>query len=305
MISPDELKQRLPGVLAFAPTPFDTETLELDLPGFRRNLEFLASGGIRAVGVAGFVGEYSALTAGEYPAVIRTAREAFGPDRLIVAGVGFGGALAAEYAAAAEANGADCVMLLPPYMVESDEEGLVAYTREVAAATNLGLMVHSRPGRPFTPRLVERLADVSGVVAYKDEFGDVRAFAEIAEHVGDQLVYVNAGAEPVMGYYAVAGATVMATAIGNFDPGVALDAFAASQELDFDRLRAILAPRATPWYRLREQNRGYLVSVSKTSMRLAGLAGGSVRPPLSNLPPEVEHELLGLLTETRFLEGAR
>lgn len=305
MMSPDELKHRLAGVLVFAPTPFDERMLELDLPGLRRNLEFLAAGGINAVAVAGFVGEYSALTASEYSAVVRTAREAFGPDRLIVAGVGFGSALAAQYAAGAERDGADCVMLLPPYLVEPTEDGLVASTQEVAAATKLGLMVHSMPGYPFTPRLVERLADVPGVVAYKDELGDVRAFAEIAQHVGDQLVYVNARAEPVMGYYAAAGATVLASAIANFDPSVALDAFAASQELDFDRLRTILAPRATPWYRLRERNRGYLISVSKASMNLMGLAGGSVRPPLSNLRGEVEQELLELLTETSYVEGAR
>jgi 5-dehydro-4-deoxyglucarate dehydratase len=271
----------------------------------RRNLEFLSAGGIRAVAVAGFVGEFSALDAAEYTAVLRTAREALGPDGLIVAGVGFGTALAAEYAAAAEAAGADCAMLLPPYLVAPTEDGMVAHTRTVAEATNLALMVHSMPGYPFTPRLVERLAEISNVVSYKDELGDVRGFAEVADHVGDRLVYVNGRAEPVMGFYAAAGATVLASAIGNFDPGLALDAFDASQALDFDRLRAILAPRATPWYRLRERNRGYLISVSKASMSLMGLAGGSVRPPLSNLRHEVECELRDLLTETNYLEAAR
>src|SRR5215469_6781021 len=176
MLTPEELKRRLPGALVFAPTPFLPETLEVDLAGFRRNLEFLADGGIQAVAVAGFVGEYSALNAAEYESVLQVAREAFGPDRLIVAGVGFGTALATEYAAAAERNGADCVMLLPPYLVEPTEDGLVAHTRAVAGATRLGVMVHSMPGYPFTSRLVERLAAIPGVVSYKDELGDVRAF---------------------------------------------------------------------------------------------------------------------------------
>jgi 5-dehydro-4-deoxyglucarate dehydratase len=291
--------------LVFAPTPFDAKTLELDLAGFRSNLEFLADGGIQAVAVAGFVGEFSALDGTEYESVLKTAREALGPDRLMVAGVGFGTALSKEYAATAERLGADCVMLLPPYLVEPTEDGLVAHTQAVAGATRLGLMAHSMPGYPFTPRLVERLAAIPGVVSYKDELGDVRAFAEIVDHVGDQLVYVNGRAEPVMAYYAAAGATVLATAIGNFDPALALEAYSAAAKQDFEELRALLAPRAMPWYRLRERNRGFLISVSKASMNLMGLAGGSVRPPLSGLKPEVERELVELLTQTKYLEGVR
>src|SRR5713226_6491203 len=104
VLSPEELKRRLPGVLIFAPTPFDPVTLEVDLPGLRRNMAFLADGGIGAVAVAGFVGEFSALSPGEYEAVLRAAREALGPGPLLVAGVGYGTRLAASYAATAEAS---------------------------------------------------------------------------------------------------------------------------------------------------------------------------------------------------------
>lgn len=305
MLTPDEVKARLPGVLAFAPTPFIDGTLEVDLAGFARNLEFMVAGGIRAVAVAGFVGEFSALSADEYGAVVTTARQALGPTALVVAGVGYGSELAAEYAAAAEAAGADCAMLLPPYLVEPTEDGMVAHVGRVSAATRIGVMVHSMPGFAFSPRLVERMAEIPNVIAYKDELGDVRGFGEIVERVGDRLVYVNGRAEPVMGYYASAGANVLATAIGNFDPPLALAAHDAASRFDFGELRRILAPRATPWYRLRERNRGYLISVSKASMNLMGLAGGVVRPPLSDLRPEVLAELRTLMEEIGYLEAQR
>jgi 5-dehydro-4-deoxyglucarate dehydratase len=299
----DELKARLPGVLIFATTPFREGSLELDVDGFRSNMEFLAAGGIRSVAVAGFVGEYSALTAAEYETVLRTAREALGRDRIVVAGVGYGSELAAQYAAVAEASGADCAMLLPPYLVEPTEDGMVAHVAHVAAATRMGVMVHSMPGFAFSPRLVERMAEIPNVVSYKDELGDVRGFGEIVDRVGDRLVYVNGRAEPVMGYYAAAGATVLASAIGNFDPTLALAAADAAQRLDFAAYRALLAPKATPWYRLRERNRGYLISVSKASMNLMGRAGGVVRPPLSGLRPEVETELRELMADIGYLEA--
>ncbi len=301
-LSPEDLRGQLSGVLVFAPTPFEPGTLALDLAGFRQNMEFLAAAGIRAVAVAGFVGEYSALGPQEYRSVVRTAREAFGADGLVVAGVGVGAGLAAEHAAAAESAGADCVMLLPPYLVQPSDEGLVAYTAMVARATRCGVMVHSMPSYPFTPGLVERLAEVPGVVAYKDELGDVENFRQVAARVGDRLAYVNGRAEPVMAEYAAAGATVLATAIGNFDPELALSACAAMTEDGPGALAAVLAPRAMPWYELRQRERAFLISVSKASMSLMGLSGGAVRPPLSNLTDAVQVELVNLMHTVGYLE---
>lgn len=301
MLAPDELKIRLPGVLVFAPTPFDPHTLGVDIPGLRRNMEFLAAHEVGAVAVAGFVGEFSALDASEYRDVLTTARSALGRDVVLVAGVGYGTRLAAEYASVAEECGADCAMVLPPYLVEPTEDGMVAHVAGVAASTNLGIMVHSMPGTSFSSQLVERFTAIDNVVSYKDETGDVRSFAEVVDRVGDRLVYVNGRAEPLMAYYAAAGATVLASAIANFDPRTALAAHAAAQDLAFSRLRDILAAKAMPWYRLRERNRGYLISVSKASMDLLGLAGGSVRPPLSGLTLPVLQELRDVLQSTGYL----
>jgi 5-dehydro-4-deoxyglucarate dehydratase len=287
-------------VMVFAPTPFQPGSLELDLDGFRANLEFLAGSGVNAVAVAGFVGEFSALTPEEYQSVIEAAADVLHGRALVVAGVGYGSHLAARYAAVAEAAGADCVMLLPPYLVAPTESGMVEHTRLVARATTLGVMVHSMPGFAFTPRLVERLAEIPGVIAYKDELGDVRSFQAIVDRVGDRIVYVNGRAEPVIGFYFAVGASVNATAIGNFDPAVALAAYQAARNLDFPGLREVMAPRAAPWYELRERNRGYLISVNKASMNLVGLHGGTVRPPLSDLDPVVLRELADLLSAVGY-----
>jgi 5-dehydro-4-deoxyglucarate dehydratase len=300
--SPEDLREQLSGVLVFAPTPFEPGTLALDLAGFRQNMEFLAAAGIRAVAVAGFVGEYSALGPQEYRSVVRTAREAFGADGLVVAGAGVGAGLAAEHAAAAEQAGADCVMLLPPYLVQPSDDGLVGYTAGVARATRCGVMVHSMPSYPFSPDLVERLADVPGVVAYKDELGDVGNFRRVAARVGDRLAYVNGRAEPVMADYFDAGATVLATAIGNFDPELALSAYAALTQDGPGALAAVLAPRAMPWYELRQRERAFLISVSKASMSFTGLSGGAVRPPLSELTGVVQDELVQLMHTLGYLE---
>jgi 5-dehydro-4-deoxyglucarate dehydratase len=293
-LTPDELRAQLRGVLVFAPTPFRPGTFELDLTGFGQNMEFLAQRGIRAVAVAGFVGEYSALSHEEYIAVLRTARSVFG-EGLVIAGIGVGVGVAVEHARTAEQCGADGVMLLPQYLVEPTDDGIVAYTAMVAHSTRCGVMVHSMPGYPFTPTLAERLADVPGVASYKDELGDVSNFRDIVARVGDRLAYVNGRAEPVMAEYAAAGADVLATAIGNFDPELALRAYATLGSEGKDAYAELMAARATPWYQLRQRNRAFLISVNKASMNAVGLAGGVVRPPLTDLAPSIHAELVELM----------
>lgn len=300
-----ELKEKLRGVVAFAPTPFRTSDLEIDLAGFSRNMDFMAQNGIPWIAVAGFVGEYSALTHDEYAQVVRAAADAVNGKSRIVAGVGGGTHGAREAAQTAQQQGAECVMILPPYLVQPSPAGLVEHFRTIAESVDIGVMIHSMPGTAFTPELVEEVAKTPNVISYKDEAGDLRLFDETVNRLGDRLVYVNGKAEMMMPYYFLAGATCNATAIGNFDPQLALSACAAALAGDFPKTSALLQPKARPWYRLREKNRGYLISLSKASMDLAGLCGGAVRPPLSEIAPEDQLQLRNLMEELGYIDWAR
>ena len=309
MINPAELKQRLQSVVAFAPTPFRAQDLEIDLQGFRENLDYLAQNGVPWIAVAGFVGEYSALNPREYALLLRTAVDAVKGRSNIVGGVGGGTYLAMEAARAAQESGAECAMILPPYLVQPTPPGLIEHFRAIANSVRIGLMIHSMPGVAFTPELIEQAAEIPNLVAYKDEIGDLRAFDETVSRMGDRLVYVNGKAEMMMICYYVAGATCNATAIGNFDPQLALTAAGAAREGKYEEVKRLLLHRARPWYRLREKNRAYLISLTKASMDLAGLCGGAVRPPLSEIAPEDKRELHCLMDKLGYIDfvkaGAR
>jgi 5-dehydro-4-deoxyglucarate dehydratase len=300
-----ELKEKLRGVVAFAPTPFRRSDLEIDLAGFRRNMDYMAQNGIPWIAVAGFVGEYSALTQGEYARVVKAAADAVKGKSRIIAGVGGGTHLAREAAQAAQQQGADCVMILPPYLVQPTPAGLVEHFRAIAESVDIGVMIHSMPGTAFAPELVEEVAKTPNVISYKDEVGDLRLFDETVNRLRDRLVYVNGKAEMMMPYYFLAGATCNATAIGNFDPQLALAACTAALAGDYPKASALLQPKARPWYRLREKNRGYLISLSKASMDLAGLCGGAVRPPLSEIAPEDQLQLRSLMEELGYIDCAQ
>ena len=305
MLDPAELKEKLRGVIAFAPTPFRRDDLEIDLAGFRNNLDYLAQNGIPWIAVAGFVGEYSALSPREYAELVRTAADVVKGKSRLIAGVGGGTHLAREAALVAQEQGVECAMVLPPYLVEPTPAGIVEHFRTIAASVKIGVMIHSMPGMAFTPELIEKVAETPNIVSYKDEAGDLRMFDETVSRVGERLVYVNGKAEMMMPYYFSAGATCSGTAIGNFDPLLALAACQAALDADYERVRKLLLPKARPWYRLREKNRAYLIALTKASMELAGLCGGTVRPPLSSISREDQIRLQSLMEELGYVQWAK
>jgi len=305
MLHPSELKERLRGVIVFAPTPFRRADLEIDLVGFRDNVDYLIQNGIPSVAIAGYAGEYSALTPREYTELVRAAADVVGSKANLIVGAGGGMHSACAAAQAAQQSGADCVMTLPPYLVAPTSAGLLEHFRTVAKSIQIALMLHSMPGAPLTVELVKTLAEEPNVVAYKDESGDLRTFDEIVHQVGDRLVYANGKTEMMMVYYFLAGATVNCSAIGNFDPALALLSCEAALAGEYRRVDVLLQPRARPWYRLREKNPTYLIPMTKASMDLVGLTGGTVRPPLSEISWEDQEALAHLMEQLGYRHQAK
>src|SRR5205814_5302589 len=95
---PAELKQRLRGALAFAPTPFTADD-RLDGDGLARHVDFLCRSGVGALFVCGGVGEFFSLDGDEYRACMRIAVEAAGRRAPVLAGIGHSTRTACQLAA--------------------------------------------------------------------------------------------------------------------------------------------------------------------------------------------------------------
>src|ERR687897_3352090 len=105
-MSPDEIKTALSsGLLSFPVTHFDAD-LRLNLESYRSHVEWLSGFGAAALFAAGGTGEFFSLSPEEVADVTRAAKDASG-DVPIIAGCGYGTALATEIARRAEAAGAD------------------------------------------------------------------------------------------------------------------------------------------------------------------------------------------------------
>jgi 5-dehydro-4-deoxyglucarate dehydratase len=220
---------------------------------------------------------------------------------LVVAGVGHGTHTAIEFARRAEAAGADCVMLLPPFVADPPAEGMYSHFRAIAQSVNIAVMLHSMPGGAImTPEVVARLAELPNVVAYKDELRDIRVFHDIRALVGDRLVYVTANGEKLLRYYFLDGLGVLATAMGNFDPALINTVYQLAAAGDTTQLNTLLQTKIAPWYQLREKDRAYLIAVTKETMNLLGLCGGVPRWPLWPMSPADRPALAAILSQLGY-----
>jgi 5-dehydro-4-deoxyglucarate dehydratase len=294
-LTPQELRSRFGGVVAFPVTPFHAD-LSLDVEGLRRNLLHLAKFPFCAVVAAGGTGEVYSLTPDEHRQVVATTVEVFGGKTPVIAGVGFNRALAVQMAQQAAGLGADGILALPPYYPGAPDDGMLDYYKAIGAASPLGLLIYSRDWVAYGPEQVARLAAaIPTLVAWKDGQGDIRRYQAIRQRVGDRLYWIGGiGDDCVPGYYAI-GIRTYTSSIATVAPKLSIELHRVAAAGEYDKLNRLMAEYVIPLYDFRSRRKGYEVTVMKAAMDLVGLAGGPVRPPLPVLRPEELTELQAMM----------
>jgi 5-dehydro-4-deoxyglucarate dehydratase len=292
-MSPDTLGSKLVGVIAFPVTPFRADR-SLDLDGLRRNLRSLMAHPIAAVVAAGGTGELYSLAPDEYDQVIRATIEEVAGRVPVIAGVGFNTAIAVRLARNAASAGASGLLAFPPYYPGADDDGVLEYYRAIGDASSLAMLIYSRDWFHPGPDLVERLARIPSLIAWKDGQGDIRRLQQLQARVGNRLRWIGgAGDDMVPAYYAI-GIRAFTSSVANIAPDVALRLHAAGSSGDISTLHDLITDLIVPLYALRARRRGYEVTVMKELMNLVGLDGGVVRPPLPHLRSSELEELRAL-----------
>jgi 5-dehydro-4-deoxyglucarate dehydratase len=303
------LTARLNGLLFFPVTAFDAAG-GLDLDAYRAHVRAGVDAGAAAVFACCGTGEFHALDPEEFGACVAAAVEAAAGRVPVVAGTGYGTALALRYARRAERAGADGLLAMPPYLVAAGQEGLLRHYTELAAGTGLDLIVYQRGNALFTPETVVRLARVPGIIGLKDGRGDLDLMQRIVSAVrtelpGSGFLYFNGlpTAELTEPAYRGVGVTLYSSAVFAFAPEIALAFHTALSAGDDTVVNRLLDGFYRPLVDLRNQGRGYAVSLVKAGVRLRGLNVGEVRPPLSEPAPAHVEELAVLIERGLSLLG--
>lgn len=289
----------LDGVLFFPVTPF-TETGEVDLTRLAEHIAKGVDAGPGGVFIACGTGEFHALETGEFAGVVRTAVEVAAGRVPVYAGAGGSIAQAKIFAKAAAQAGADGLLLLPPYLVTMPQQGLIDYTRQVAGATDLPLIVYNRSNARYTEASAVEVAHIPNVVGFKDGTGDVDLVARIVRAVTDSLAdsgkpfqFFNGlpTAEVAQQAYRAIGVTLYSSATFAFAPELALAFYEALERNDEPQIAALLRNFFHPLVRLRDTVPGYAVSLIKAGVTMEGVPAGPVRAPLV-MPSEADAEKL-------------
>jgi 5-dehydro-4-deoxyglucarate dehydratase len=276
------------GVLFFPVTPM-TEAGEVDLDLLARHVGSGVDAGPGGVFIACGTGEFHAMEAEEFGRVVRTAVEVVAGRVPVYAGAGGSITQAKVFAATAKDAGTDGILLLPPYLVEMPQAGLIAYTREVAAVTDLPLIVYNRNNARYTEASAIEVAKIPNVIGFKDGTGDLDQVARIVRAVSDALkdsdkdfLFFNGmpTAETTQQAYRAIGVPLYSSATFAFAPDLALAFFNALEAGNDALANGLLREFFHPLVRLRDTVPGYAVSLVKAGVALEGTPAGPVRPPL-------------------------
>ncbi|PTL93876.1 5-dehydro-4-deoxyglucarate dehydratase [Halomonas litopenaei] len=286
------------GLLSFPVTDFDAEG-RFDAESYRARLEWFISHKISAVFVAGGTGEFFSLSLEEFRAIVRLAVEVVDGKLPVIASAGLSVATGSEFARIAEEEGADGILLMPPYLTECPQGGLVEYASRICQSTSVSVIYYNRGNGVLNAQSAKRLADANpNLVGLKDGKGDMQALNRVIKTVGDRLAYVGGvpTAEIIAEAYLAVGVNTYSSAVFNFVPDMAVTFYKALRAGDSDTVRKISREFFLPFVALRDHKAGYAVSLIKAGTDLIGRPSGAVRAPLE-MPSDDERKQLEQLIE--------
>jgi len=188
-------------------------------------------------------------------------------------------------------QGADAVMVLPPYFEGPDQGGVVAHYEAVAKASSVPVMVYNIPvhsGFDVTPALFSELLKIDGIEYIKDSTGDFIRIQELLQTGGK----IFNGGDPITYPALVAGCVGCVWGSVNFLPHEAVALYRMVQNGD-------LTSGAALWQKVIDSQLFVWSHVYNAAVKAAanrrGFDVGDCRPPVLPLSPDETGELFAAL----------
>src|SRR5260221_5781815 len=187
-MSPTEMANILAkGLLSFPVTHFD-QGFQFQEGPYREHCAWLLSfKRLTGLFAAGGTGEVFSLTPQEISQVVAAAVKESAGQTPVIAGCGYGTAVAVELAKAAEKAGADGLLLLPPYLMVPSQEGLIAHIEAVCKATSIGVIVYNRDNAILNEVSLAKLCDRNpNLEGLKDGVGEIELIMRVRSRIGNR-----------------------------------------------------------------------------------------------------------------------
>lgn len=185
----------LQGVIPILITPFD-EAGRIDVDSLQSLIDFNVRAEVHGLGVA-LGSEIFKFSEAERDLVTRTVVDHVGGRVPVVINTGASGTdLAVQFSRAAEAAGADALMVIPPHFMPASAEEIADYYRKIDEAVGLPIILQDIPQAPIPPSLALRIADqCHNVTCIKVETLPITTkVADMAQAAGKRLtIFGGAG----------------------------------------------------------------------------------------------------------------
>lgn len=296
--TPLELAARLKdGLLSFPVTPF-AQDLSVDEAALREHVAWQSGYDVAGLFAAGGTGEGFSLTNEEHAQVVRAAVESSRPEVPVLGSAGGSTRQAIAQAQASEEAGAEGVLLLPPYLTECDQQGLLEHASAIIRSTRTAVIVYNRANAIYSAETVAELARRhENFIGFKDAIGDIEHLAKVTARNGDRMFYL--GGLPTAETFALPllqlGMSTYSSAMFNFVPEFALEFYADVRRQDRAAVTEKLNRFVLPYLDIRDRGKGFGVSIVKAGLQAVGRQAGVVRPPLHDLSEQDRSDLSALI----------
>ena len=251
-------------------------------------------------------GEFHALSENEIYEITDLANSIDRGDIPLYIGVGGPIQSAKNIASYAEAHGVDGLLVFPPYMVTSSEEGLIRYFQELTADMQIPIIAYNRPGSILTMKVIEKLLEIENLVGIKDGMGNMSAVAEIVYFITAweklnqrtrKISFMNGNptAEITALSFREIGITTYSSAVLSFAPEISKLFYDSLVDQRDDVTHVLLNDFYLPLAQIRDEIEGGAVSLMKAGARIRGFNYGGVRAPLMDFSGDQTIRLTSLI----------
>lgn len=172
-----------------------TETGDVDNAALEALVAFHIESGTDVIVAMGTTGESATFSHKDHRAVVKQIIMHVAGKIPVIAGTGSNSTEEAlELTKAAKEDGADGVLLVSPYYNKPSQEGLFQHHKYIADRVTIPQVLYNVPGRTsvdMLPDTVERLSDISNIVAIKEATGNLDRVRELIDRCSDRLDIIS------------------------------------------------------------------------------------------------------------------
>lgn len=195
----------------------------IDYEGYKRQVQRMIDGGVKALLVNGTTGEPATIDIeDEFELIKITVEMAKGTGVKVIAGAGSNYTAQAIRKAKFNAEaGADANLVVTPYYNKTSQRGLIEHYKAVAAASDLPLIMYNVPGRTgmkISVDTVVELAKVPNIVAMKDATDDIAYAMEVLTRTKDMDFDLYSGCDDNILPFIAAGGKGVISVLSNLYP---------------------------------------------------------------------------------------